>query len=479
MIDNQTRLDDEQQQQQQQQTDQQPPSSSTTSPSTTPPMTMIAPGQIDPLSLTGSSGTATKTMTTQILQVNPLSFPFPSTITTTTTPTTSDSDTSSPPPFNFNQLHSNPPTKTYIQDLTSLRTAAKILQTTNQPIAFPTETVYGLGANALNPSSVSSIFAAKGRPSDNPLIVHISNLEMLKTLLPPNTEIPSIYLPLLHKLWPGPLTILLPKGPQVPATVTAGHASVAVRMPQHPIALALISTCGFPIAAPSANTSGRPSPTRAQHVYDDLNGRIPLIIDDGIGCFGGVESTVLDGLSVPPVILRPGGVTVETIRGFKGFENVRVFKKDFVDAAMEAAPVTPGMKYKHYSPSVEVVLFEIGESGASGSDHSMMMMNAIAKEGLNMIKNAKTSPTNTPVIKVGLLRTTRTPIPSELAPHAIEHFLGDATDPASVARELFNGLRSLESEGVVGILVEGIGEAREGLAVMNRLRKAAGRVVTV
>jgi L-threonylcarbamoyladenylate synthase len=202
---------------------------------------------------------------------------------------------------------------------------------------MPTETVYGLAGNALSGTAVASIFAAKGRPADNPLIVHVSDLDMLAALYPetqdapPNPSstngissssgtrsrsladiIPQQYHRLIAAFWPGPLTILLPASPLLPQAVTAGQPTVAVRMPAHPVARALIAAAGVPLAAPSANTSGRPSPTSAQHVLDDLAGRVPAVVDGG-GCGFGVESTVLDGLRVPPVVLRPGGVTAEQL----------------------------------------------------------------------------------------------------------------------------------------------------------------------
>ena len=226
--------------------------------------------------------------------------------------------------------------------------------------------VYGLGANALNPEAVANIFKSKGRPSDNPLIVHISSIDMLHSLLPPSILLPHLYKPILEKHWPGPLTILIPKHPSIPDSITAGHSTVAVRMPAHPVARALIEACGFPIAAPSANTSGRPSPTRASHVLHDLNSRIPLILgctfvkkkinqDGGTEfeveeegyCDGGVESTVLDAINFSfPVILRPGGVTFEQIKSFPGMESLRVHKKDYQNSDLESAPTTPGMKYR-------------------------------------------------------------------------------------------------------------------------------------
>ena len=183
--------------------------------------------------------------------------------------------------------------------------------------AFPTETVYGLGADALNPNAVKKIFAAKGRPQDNPLIVHVADLEQLKKLI--RGELSKVSRKLINKYWPGPLTLIFQKSSTVPDRTTAGLDTVAVRMPDNPIALALIKAASLPIAAPSANTSGYPSPTEAEHVYNDLNGKIPLIIDGG-PCRVGLESTVLDIRGEKPVILRPGGITREDLSGFLGIE---------------------------------------------------------------------------------------------------------------------------------------------------------------
>ncbi|KAJ3175839.1 hypothetical protein HDU87_005667 [Geranomyces variabilis] len=360
-----------------------------------------------------------------------------------------------------------PATPKQVADHAAIAKAAAILQT-DQPVAFPTETVYGLAANALRPEAVARIFQAKGRPSDNPLIVHISSLEMLHRLLPPGVALPAVYTNVIESVWPGPLTILIPRGPAVPLAVTGGHDTVAVRFPSHPVARALIAACGFPLAAPSANTSGRPSPTLAAHVLLDLGTRIPLVLDGG-PCSGGVESTVLDGLATPPVVLRPGGITVEMLQTMPGLEHLRVYRRDFTDSAMEAAPTTPGMKYRHYTPEAEVVLFET--AGADAASRSRLRA-AVDDE-------ARRLATQDPPYHVGIMRTTSVPaIPdAPLPPQTQEIELG--TVPAHVAQGLFAALRELEARGVAVILVEGVGEELEGLAVMNRIRKAASRVVTV
>ena len=226
--------------------------------------------------------------------------------------------------------------------------AAKILKS-GGIVAIPTETVYGLAANALDENAVHSIFVAKGRPQDNPLIVHISNFEMIKPLV---TEIPELAKRLAERFWAGPLTMIFDKSDIVPEATSGGLSTVAVRMPANEAAREIIEKCGFPLAAPSANTSGKPSPTTAQHVFEDMNGKIPLIIDGG-ECAVGVESTVICFRNGKIHILRPGGITREMLEEFAEVE---------VDKAVEAAPkadekvLSPGMKYKHYSPKADVFI---------------------------------------------------------------------------------------------------------------------------
>ncbi|CAG8514415.1 8643_t:CDS:1 [Paraglomus occultum] len=365
--------------------------------------------------------------------------------------------------------------------LETLSKAALLLKD-NKVVAIPTETVYGLAANALNAKGILQIYATKNRPADNPLIVHISSLKMLRSLLM-NEEIPQIYHSVIHKFWPGPLTILFPKSSLIPSEVTCNQETVAIRFPSHPIARALITVCGFPLAAPSANVSGRPSPTLASHVMDDLNGKIPMIIDGG-QCSFGVESTVLDGLQASgPAILRPGGVTYEALISIPEMNGLRVYKKDFVDKNLENTPTTPGMKYRHYSPNAQVVLLE-------GNDvHSIRKL--VEGEVANAVKSGNE--------KIGILRTTGVSdvqgechkqevnikgngIESDMdngtmSRETIEYVLGNAERPQQVAQELFKGLRYLDEQKVDCIIVEGVSEAYEGLAVMNRLRKAATRIV--
>lgn len=344
-----------------------------------------------------------------------------------------------------------------------------------EAIGMPTETVYGLAANALCADAVAKIFAAKNRPQDNPLIVHVSSIDMLKSILP-NQHLPEVYLPVIRQHWPGPLTIVLPASEKIPTSVTCGHPTVAVRFPSHPIARGLIEACGFPLAAPSANSSGKPSPTLASHVYHDLQGRIPLILDGG-SCDVGVESTVLDGLRTPPAILRPGGVTFETLQQIEGMEKLQVYRKHFVDKDLEMAPTTPGMKYRHYSPEAMVILIEPKDK------LSIDKFEAAWKGQLEEIQRSGVG-----VSKVGILRTAPEDVDSVVWEttsrlkgdiECISLQMGRQGHPEEVARGMFKGLRDLDERTVDVIFVEGISEIREGMAVMNRLRKAATKIIDV
>ncbi|MFV0497589.1 MAG: L-threonylcarbamoyladenylate synthase [Candidatus Fimivivens sp.] len=236
-------------------------------------------------------------------------------------------------------------------DQTGVQAAAHQLQI-GQVVAIPTETVYGLAANALDEAAVKKIFLVKGRPQDNPLIVHISDIAMWPSLV---TDLPKSALALAEAFWPGPLTIILPKSDRVPFATTAGMASVAVRMPAHPAARAVIEAAGVPLAAPSANLSGAPSPTTAQHCFKDLNGKIPLILDGGI-CDVGIESTVVS-LENKPVVLRPGAITAEMLAQVLG-KTVAVSEAVSRPLKVGERPTSPGMKYRHYAPRARVVLVE-------------------------------------------------------------------------------------------------------------------------
>lgn len=309
-------------------------------------------------------------------------------------------------------------------------------------VAFPTETVYGLGANALDSTAVAKIFRAKNRPADNPLIVHVSSYEMLSMIA---KDIPASAERLMDCFWPGTLTVILKRKDIVPDITTGGLDTVAVRMPSHEIALALIREAGVPIAAPSANISGMPSPTRMEHVIRDMDGKIDAVIEGG-QCRIGIESTVIDFTVVPPVLLRPGGLCLEEITGCIGR----------VDVGAESVK-SPGMRYTHYSPRTKLVLIE-GER----------------ERVLTMIKHLVLDYRRLG-LKVGVIAT------RENAPHikcnAI-YILGSSNDLKEIAGRLFSGLRFLdEAEVDVGIAEGVFPEVREGRAIMNRLRKAAGEKI--
>ncbi|KAI9305448.1 DHBP synthase RibB-like alpha/beta domain-containing protein [Cunninghamella echinulata] len=355
-----------------------------------------------------------------------------------------------------------------------------------EAIGIPTETVYGLAANALNENAVSKIFTAKNRPQDNPLIVHISSLSMLESILP-DGKIPPIYLPIIQQCWPGPLTIIVPTSSLIPTSVTCGQPTVAVRFPSHPVARALIDACGFPLAAPSANSSGKPSPTLASHVFDDLNHKIPLILDGGL-CNVGLESTVLDGLRTPPAILRPGGATYEMLKSIEGMNGLQVYKKHFVDQALELAPTTPGMKYRHYSPEAMVILIVEKEPLSSAiattneNNKNSNTFDLVWKKELKHLLGSGIG-----IKKVGILKTVndksmdyewRTNIMEDEIEYVTLQ-MGRHDHPEEVARGMFKGLRELDSTIVDVIFVQGVSETKEGMAIMNRLHKAASKTITL
>src|SRR5256714_3992967 len=326
-------------------------------------------------------------------------------------------------------------------------------------VVFPTETVYGLGANALQARAVEGIFAAKGRPFSDPLIVHIAGEDALKDL---TGALPEQVKQLTREFWPGPLTLILPRSPLVPKLVTAGLETVAVRMPSHPVALALIRAAGSPIAAPSANRFMHISPTTAQHALADLDGRVPLILDGG-PCAVGVESTVLDLCSAIPTILRPGGVSLEALRTV--LPEVRLSTRHNVvrgNAQTEAvAQKAPGQLFTHYAPSVPLILFE-------GSEEAMRV--AILSE----IRRRRAEGGY-----IGVL------VADEDAATfhdsgALVRALGSAAAPEQVAAALFAGMRALETAGVQVILCRSFDERGLGLAVRDRLlRAASGKVFNV
>ena len=320
--------------------------------------------------------------------------------------------------------------------------AAKILQL-GQVVAFPTETVYGLGANAFSDEAVQLIFQAKGRPSDNPLIVHIANNKQLEELV---EEIPEGAKKLMEAFWPGPLTIILKSKKQVSKFVTAGLSTVGVRMPDHPVALALIEASGLPIAAPSANTSGKPSPTSAKHVFEDLNGRIAGIVDGGSTGVG-LESTVIDCSQEVFTILRPGSITPEMIK--KVVSNVEI---DPATLKETEAPKSPGMKYKHYAP-----------------DAQMHLVNGSMEFIHKLIHNAKSEGK-----KVGIL-TTEENINQYKADVVLA--CGKREDLSTVAASLYDCIRQFNEENVDIIFCESFPYEGIGIAIMNRLWKACGHSI--
>jgi len=325
--------------------------------------------------------------------------------------------------------------------------AAKALREGNL-VAFPTETVYGLGANALDPRAVRRIYEAKGRPSDNPLIVHIANVSQLDTLV---KEIPPVAEALIEAFWPGPLTLVFRKSELVPYVITGGLDTVAVRMPDNDVALKLIGESGVPVAAPSANISGRPSPTACQHVLDDLKGRIEYIIDGG-PCRIGIESTVLDITSGTPVILRPGGVTREMLEKVIG-----EVKTDTVLKPEDGLkPRSPGMKYRHYSPKARMLLLE------GKTEDVIEKINSLACE--NRANGLKT----------GVLASRENK--NRYAADVVLS-IGSHDNPEEVASRLYDFLRRFDEEKVDIIYSETFSEEGMGMAVMNRLKKAAsGRI---
>ncbi len=310
-------------------------------------------------------------------------------------------------------------------------------------VAFPTETVYGLGANALDEAAVRKIFEAKGRPAWDPIIVHISDQTMMELLA---AELPDAFVLLTQKFWPGPLTVVVRKKPTVPDVVTANLPTVAVRMPNHPVALGLIAAAGVPIAAPSANRFGRPSPTTADHVWHDLAGRIDAILDAGPTQVG-VESTVLDLTRTPPTILRPGGVSREALEEVLG--EVAIASPI---AAVDKGLPSPGMLPRHYAPSVPVVLCD-------GSEEALVeTVRRLQREGFA-------------VRQIGILLPQGWGLPDELTP--IVFRWGRWGDWEALAQRLFEGLRWLEQQQVSAIVVPLPPPVGLGLALRDRLLKAA------
>lgn len=315
-------------------------------------------------------------------------------------------------------------------------------------VAFPTETVYGLGANALDSEAAAKIYAAKGRPSDNPLIVHIADMDALPLI---TAEIPEAAKKLAAKFWPGPLTMVMRKSDVVPYGTTGGLDTVAVRMPSHPIALEMIRHGGGYIAAPSANTSGRPSPTLASHVADDMNGIVPLILDGGaVGI--GIESTIVDLTDEIPTILRPGFITKEMLQEVVG--EVQIDKG--LDADSKTPPKAPGMKYRHYAPKAELMIVE------GSSEAVVAKINALVRE--NEEKG----------ICTGIIGTEET---ISRYPAGIVKCMGTRNDELSISSHLYGILREFDESDAKVIYSESFEEGAMGSAIMNRLLKAAGHKI--
>lgn len=329
-----------------------------------------------------------------------------------------------------------------------LRQAGEILKEGGL-VAFPTETVYGLGGDALNPQSSAKIYAAKGRPSDNPLIVHICKLEDLEKI---TAAIPPAAMALAEAFWPGPMTMILPKADCVPKETTGGLDTVAVRMPSHKTALKLIEYAGGYIAAPSANTSGKPSPTVAKYVVEDMQGKIDMIIDGGaVGI--GLESTIIDLTVNPPQILRPGYITQPMLSEVLGKVE---WDKTLFDADSKEAPRAPGMKYRHYAPKGQLTIVRGDEEAVLNyiNEHSKQ------EEALGE--------------KVGVIAVSETASGYRAA---VVKSIGSRSDEDAIARHLYEILREFDDEQVTRIYSESFSSEGFGQAIMNRLLKAAGHSV--
>ena len=316
-------------------------------------------------------------------------------------------------------------------------------------VAFPTETVYGLGGDALNPESSKKIYAAKGRPSDNPLIVHVADMESVADIV---KEIPEAARKLADAFWPGPLTMIMNKSDKVPYETTGGLDTVAIRMPNNKIALELIRQSGGYIAAPSANTSGRPSPTVARYCVEDLSGKIEMIIDGGqVGI--GLESTIVDLTSGTPMILRPGYITKEMLSGVLGAVEI---DRTIIDGNSKERPKAPGMKYRHYAPKGELTIVE-------GS-----------QEDVVAYINDRARAARADGKRVGVIGTDAT---KSLYVADVVKSVGNRENEATIAHELFKVLREFDDENMDVMFSESFDDSGIGQAIMNRLLKAAGHNV--
>ncbi|MFM7861536.1 MAG: L-threonylcarbamoyladenylate synthase [Candidatus Nitrosotenuis sp.] len=327
-------------------------------------------------------------------------------------------------------------------NLSQIKQAAKTIRSGGL-IVFPTETVYGIGANALDSKAVKKIFDTKGRPADNPLIVHISDVADLGILA---DNIPKIAFDLIGKFWPGPLTIVLKKSRIVPKITTGGLDTVAIRMPKNKIALELISHCGTPIAAPSANVAGRPSPTRAQHVIDDLSGKVGIILDGGPARIG-IESTVIDLSTKTPMLLRPGGITLEQLQKVLGKIAIHPIIHGRKTKTIHRSP---GMKYRHYSPMARIILIEGSKLKVSKKISQLLQL--YKRQGL----------------RVGILGTN---IKSDMTI--------TQKNQEQIAANLFRSFREFDAKKIDIILAQGTSRKGLGMGIMNRLDKAAYRKINV
>jgi len=329
-----------------------------------------------------------------------------------------------------------------MRDADNVIKAAKLIQA-GEVVAIPTETVYGLAANALDEKAVSKIFEAKGRPQDNPLIVHIDDFSDLEKIV---EDVPQNAVKLAEAFWPGPLTMIFKKKDVIPNVVSAGLDTVAVRLPEHMIARAIIYTANYPLAAPSANTSGKPSPTKAEHVYDDMNGKIPAIVDGGSAGVG-LESTVVDMTRYPPRLLRPGGITLAQLKSVLG--EVEVDDAVVREIEKDAKVNSPGMKYRHYAPNAPLVILDGAVDTAceylkeQDGKIAVLCFDEEIEEFSKICKN---------VISYG-----------------------KENEPVTLANNLFDALRAFDNMNVDKIFAREPkgGEGME-LAVINRLQKSAG-----
>lgn len=358
--------------------------------------------------------------------------------------------------------------KTIVKGMDGIEEAAEIIRRGGL-VAFPTETVYGLGGNALDPEASRKIYAAKGRPSDNPLIVHVSCIDEVSPLV---SAFPEDARKLMETFWPGPLTIIMPKADCVPLETTGGLNTVAIRCPENKVTLAFIKAAERPIAGPSANTSGKPSPTEAEHVKHDLDGKIDMILDDGpVGI--GVESTIIDVTGEVPTLLRPGAITVEELSETLG-------KKVEIDPAIVAGgvsegihPKAPGMKYRHYAPNARMALvttavlkkkdYHVTEEEQKAEDRKIAV--AIG----TFVKRDEASGK-----KVGIICCEETHVLYAGDYEADVKVIGHRSDPLSMTHELFRILREFDDDHVETIYAESYSDHGVGFALMNRMRKAAG-----